>query len=52
LRTVVLKKDETLVICIKQSLTQDELESFVDTIPQKLGDKVVFIGDVDKIIVA
>jgi len=52
LRTLKLKRDETFVVCIREDLTQDELEEFTDTMTEKLGDKVVFIGGVDKVLIA
>jgi len=47
-----LHKDETLVVCISEEMTQKDLGDFIKDIPEKLGDKVVFIGGVDKIIIA
>ncbi len=52
LKTVKLRKDETLIVCIKEDLSQEDLETFVSSIPKKISEKVVFIGGVDTVIVA
>lgn len=52
LDAVVIREDETLVITIKSEVTQKELEELADLVKQTLGEKVVIIGGVDKIIVA
>ena len=47
-----LKKDETIVIAFKEELSQRMLESISEELIELLGEKVVLIGGVDKIIVA
>lgn len=50
--SVVLRKDETLVITLKSEVSQKELEELASVVKEKIGEKVVIIGGVDKIIVA
>lgn len=52
LSTTKLRRDETIVIAFREELNQKYLEDIVDDVKELLGDKVVLIGGVDKIIVA
>lgn len=45
-------KNETLVIALRSEVSREELEDMSRALRGILGDRVVLIGDVDKIIVA
>lgn len=48
---IKIKEGETIVIAIKEDVTQKELESLAEDIKEHFGEKVVIIGGVDKVIV-
>jgi len=50
--SVVIRKDETLVITLRSEVSREELNELADLVKDKIGEKVVIIGGVDKIIVA
>lgn len=46
------EKDETILIALKRDYTSEEMEDIADFLGDTLGDNVVLIGGVDKIIIA
>ena len=50
-KTTILKKDETIVFAFRDEFKVEDLERISEEFQEILGDKVVFIGGVDKIIV-
>ena len=46
-----VRKDETIIVAFKEEFDRKELEAISESLVDMLGDKVVLIGGVDKIIV-